>query len=129
MTFSGSFSPGQVTAKVRGFLGRLGFQLNPEKTRVIHQGQRQIVTGIVVNEKAQTAKAYRRRLRQEIYYIEKFGICEHLKNIHSPQTPENYLKSLEGTIRYCLQINPQDVQLLKLWEKFEKIKTEGISES
>lgn len=129
MTFSGSFSPGQVTAKVRGFLGRLGFQLNPEKTRVIHQGQRQIVTGIVVNEKAQTAKAYRRRLRQEIYYIEKFGICEHLKNIHSSQTPENYLKSLEGKIRYCLQINPQDVQLLKLWEKFEKIKTEGISES
>ena len=70
----------------------MGFEINPKKTKICPQGQQQIVTGIVVNEKAQVPKTYRRNLRQEIYYIEKFGLSEHLAHIHLDLTPEKYLE-------------------------------------
>ena len=108
LTFSGSFEPETVIRKVSSFLLRMGFEINPKKTKICPQGQQQIVTGIVVNEKAQVPKTYRRNLRQEIYYIEKFGLSEHLAHIHSDLTPEKYLEHLKGKIRYVLQINPQD---------------------
>ena len=100
LAFSGSFNPSTVIHKASSFLLRMGFQVNPEKTRISTQGQRQSVTGIVVNKKAQLPKEYRRRLRQEIYYIEKFGLAEHLKKIHSSSDPEKYLESLKGKYLY-----------------------------
>lgn len=108
MTFSGDFSPRQVYKKVRGFLLCMGFELNPEKTRVLGRGSRQLVTGIVVNEKPQITKEYRRRIRQEFYYIEKFGLKEHLKAIHYQKSPQEFLASLNGRIGRVLQVNPQD---------------------
>ena len=74
LTFSGSFEPEAVIRKVSSFLLRMGFEINPKKMKICPQGQRQIITGIVVNEKTQVPKTYRRNLRQEIYYIEKFGL-------------------------------------------------------
>jgi RNA-directed DNA polymerase len=40
-------------------------------------GNRQTVTGIVVNEKPQVVFHKRNELRQAMYYIQKFGIDEH----------------------------------------------------
>ena len=85
------------------------------------QGQQQIITGLIVNEKAQVPKAYRRSLRQEIYYIEKFGLSEHLAHIHSDLTPERYLEKLKGRIRYILQINPQDKVFQEAFTHLNKI--------
>lgn len=85
------------------------------------QGQQQIITGLIVNEKAQVPKAYRRSLRQEIYYIEKFGLSEHLAHIHSDLTPERYLEKLKGRIRYILQINPQDKEFQEAFTHLNKI--------
>lgn len=126
LTFSGSFNPSTVIHKASSFLLRVGFQVNPEKTRISTQGQRQSVTGIVVNKKAQLPKEYRRRLRQEIYYIEKFGIKEHLEKIHSSSDPEKYLESLEGKVRYVLQINPLDREFSEALTRLNNIR---ISES
>ena len=95
LTFSGNFEPEMLIRKVSSFLLRMGFEVNPEKTKVCRRGQQQIITGIVVNEKAQVPKAYRRSLRQEIYYIEKFGLSEHLAHIHSDLTSEKYLEHLK----------------------------------
>lgn len=104
----------------------MGFQVNPEKTRISTQGQRQSVTGIVVNKKAQLPKEYRRRLRQELYYIEKFGLAEHLKKIHSSSHPEKYLESLEGKVRYVLQINPLDREFSEALAHLNNIRISGL---
>lgn len=121
LTFSGNFEPEMLIRKVSSFLLRMGFEVNPEKTKVCRRGQQQIITGIVVNEKAQVPKAYRRSLRQEIYYIEKFGLSEHLAHIHSDLTPERYLERLKGRIRYVLQINPQDKEFQEALTHLNKI--------
>ncbi|HJB34734.1 MAG TPA: hypothetical protein H9775_09375 [Candidatus Blautia merdipullorum] len=126
LTFSGSFNSSTVIHKASSFLLRMGFQVNPEKTRISTQGQRQSVTGIVVNKKAQLPKEYRRRLRQELYYIEKFGLAEHLKKIHSSSHPEKYLESLEGKVRYVLQINPLDREFSEALAHLNNIRISGL---
>ena len=121
LTFSGSFEPEAVIRKVSSFLLRMGFEINPKKMKICPQGQRQIITGIVVNEKTQVPKAYRRNLRQEIYYIEKFGLSEHLAHIHLDLTPEKYLEHLKGKLRYVLQINPQDREFQEALARLNRI--------
>ena len=55
---------------------------------------------------------YRHKIRQEIYYIKKYGLESHLKKIGLDDC-QKYLLSLRGKINYCLQINPQDKTLLE----------------
>lgn len=61
MTFSGDFHPGKIISKVKRQLNDLGLKLNDEKTRTRGRGQRQEVTGIVVNEKMQLPRPERKR--------------------------------------------------------------------
>lgn len=114
LTFSGDFEPRDVISKVRNFLAELGFELNRKKTRVLYPHQQQAVTGIVVNQKPQIAKSYRKELRQEIYYCLKFGAAAHLafrNNLETPPDKTNQLKYLQhllGKVNYVLQVNPED---------------------
>ena len=50
LTFSGDFNPKEVYRKAKGFLNRLGFEVNSRKTHIISQKNRQEVTRSV-NEK------------------------------------------------------------------------------
>ncbi|MBR2936912.1 MAG: RNA-directed DNA polymerase [Oscillospiraceae bacterium] len=113
MTFSGDFDPAEVIRFVRPELKKLGFLLNGQKTKVQRPGQQQSVTGIVVNEKLSIPADYRRRLRQELYYCQKFGIREHLQKI-GPEIPEEtYRMQLSGKVNYVLQFSPDDKDMLE----------------
>lgn len=109
MTFSGDFDARRVRNKVKGFLAELGFELNHDKTRLMSQGQRQIVTGIVVNGPYPQAPAtLRRELRQTLYYYEKFGWSP----AHSEMTERHWLQTMQGKIEFILQIHPNDSEFL-----------------
>lgn len=103
LTFSGDFDPKILKNKVQSFLETLGFNLNSKKTKVINESNRQLVTGLVVNKKVNVPKKYRHKIRQELYYINKFGLESHLNKIN--ESKEKYLASLKGKINYCLSIN------------------------
>ena len=112
MTFSGNFDPVEVIAFVRLELRKIGFLLNEQKTRIQKSGQQQSVTGIVVNEKLSIPAAYRRKLRQELYYCKKFGVSEHLRK-SGLEIPESaYLMQLLGKVNYVRQITPDDQDML-----------------
>lgn len=117
LTFSGNFDPKDVIAFVGGQLKSLGLLLNANKTRVQRQGQQQLVTGVIVNEKPGIPAAYRRRLRQEMYYCQKFGVDEHLKTLDQGISEEAYLRQLLGKVNYVLHILPdcQEFQQYKTW--------------
>jgi RNA-directed DNA polymerase len=68
----------------------MNFKINTAKTKLMTPGNRQTVTGIVVNEKPQVVFHKRNELRQAMYYIQKFGIDEH-------QNTEKLTKELFGT--------------------------------
>lgn len=112
-TFSGSFEPVEVIEKVTEELSALQFQLNRKKTKVLYPHQRQIVTGIIVNEKVHTPRQYRKKIRQEMYYIQTFGLKEHMNHTNQILTPEEYIHSLLGKLNYILSIQPEDREFSK----------------
>lgn len=59
-------------------LSNINLKLNKEKTKIIYKHQRQTVTGIVVNKKLNIPITLRRKLRQTMYYLIKFGEINHV---------------------------------------------------
>lgn len=119
MTFSGDFDEKEIILLVKEELKKLGLFLKKRKTAVIPNSKRQTVTGIVVNEKINLTKEYKKKIRQEMYYIEKFGIQDHAKKQGISDIPE-YLMSLKGRIAFVLQTCPNDREFLRHKLLFKK---------
>lgn len=114
ISISGCFEPREVILNAYDIIEQNGLRPNKEKTHVIGQHMQQNVTGIVVNKKLQVSKAYRKRIRADIYYIRKYGVDEHLERIATNANEcdkELYLQQLLGRVAYCLQINPKDKEM------------------
>ena len=109
MTFSGDFDEGEVIAFVKGELKKLGLFLKQRKTAVIPKNKRQVVTGIVINEKINLTKDYKKKIRREMYYIKKFGLEGHLRRIGASDK-QQYLLSLKGRISFVLQTTPDNAE-------------------
>lgn len=122
MTFSGDFNPSEVIIKVKKMLYILGLELNDRKTHIVHKSASQSVTGIIVNEKVQVSTKYRKAIRQEIYYIKKFGLTSHLKKKNIDIDQEKYLNILYGKVLYVLQINVNDKEFIEYKKELENLK-------
>lgn len=112
MTFSGDFDEKEVIAFVKGELCKLGLFLKNRKTAVIPASKRQTVTGIVVNEKMNITKEYKKKIRQEMHYIQKFGLDEHVSRCKTADK-QQYVLSLRGRIAFVLQTTPNDCEFLE----------------
>ena len=122
MTFSGNFNPSEVINLVHNNLSKLGLELNNDKIHIIRKSCRQSVTGIVVNEKVQVSIKYRKDIRQEMYYINKYGLKNHLKAKNIKMNHKNYLNKLYGKILYVLQVNNNDKEFIEYKEIINKLK-------
>jgi hypothetical protein len=122
MTFSGKFNPSEIIVKVRKLLSKLGLELNNEKIHIVHKCSSQNVTGIVVNNKIQVSSKYRAKIRQEIYYINKFGLNSHLQKTNNKTSSTKYLNNLYGRILYVLLINENDEEFKKYKEFVNELK-------
>jgi RNA-directed DNA polymerase len=114
MAFSGAFEPGMVVKFVRKVLAQNRLRLNEKKIRVMKGHQRQLVTGIVVNEKLQAPRVIRRKLRQSVYYIEKFGLASHLDKTENKNA--NHIRHLMGLANHILFLNPNDTEVREYLE-------------
>ena len=112
LTFSGNMDVWELKKIVQSFLDAMGFSLNEEKTKILRKNTKQTVTGVVVNEKINSSKSYRRKIRQEMYYIQKYGLDSH--NIYTNQNI--MLSSLMGKVRYCLFLDSSNKEM-KTYEK------------
>lgn len=119
MTFSGNFDIRKLTYLIDGELWKCHLKQNKSKFKVMRQSRRQVTTNIVVNRKTQLTKEYRNAIRQEIYYINKFGLESHLKHIGEKR--KNYLPHLLGKIDYALFINPKDEKMSAYRETIKKL--------
>ena len=90
--------------------------LNNKKIHVVSRSSCQSVTGIVVNEKVQVNSKYRNRIRQEVYYIKKYGLGSHLDRCGFKGDKSKYLDKLYGRILYVLQINKDDKEFINYKE-------------
>jgi RNA-directed DNA polymerase len=79
LTFSGAHGAHAGAKRMIETITRgSGFRPNEVKTRYMRKSERQVVTGIVVNERANWPRDRVRWLRQEIYYLERYGLSDHL---------------------------------------------------
>ncbi|HWQ80004.1 MAG TPA: reverse transcriptase family protein [Anaerovoracaceae bacterium] len=116
MIFSGDFRPSALIALIRKLLARNGYVLNEDKIVIAGSGRQQKITGVVVNQRPQADRKYRREIRQDIHYIGKYGLEEHLRRkgvlADAPDGADKTvqlvkeLKGLIGRISFVLQIDP-----------------------
>jgi len=87
-------------------LKKYHMEINENKTRYAYNWQRQSVTGVLVNDRLNISKKYRNDLRQEIYYLNKFGVDSHLQKkyeLSDKFVVTNYKNHIYGKV-YFLKI-------------------------
>jgi hypothetical protein len=85
-----------------------GFQLAEDKFRVTKRGQAFYVTGLSISDpgRPRAAAPLKRRLRQELYFIESRGLKEHLGRRGYP-TFQSGIDQIDGRIRFLRGIEPE----------------------
>ena len=116
MTFSGDFKPASVIGKTTGFLETMGMELNREKTVISSQAGRQTVTGITVNQVCQLPRDTRRKLRQEVHRVLRYGTGE-----TDPVQSVRCLERLLGRVSYLLQVRPDDAWFQERRKELRKL--------
>jgi len=82
ITLSGGYGIERCVDIICKILKEEGFEMNEGKTRKAYKHQRQMVTGLIVNEgQVKVSKKYKRELKKEIFYCTKFGVDGHLSKI------------------------------------------------
>lgn len=68
-----SVNVGKILRGVHDIVAHEGFQVHPDKTRIMRKGRRQEVTGVVVNEKLGVERTELRKFRATLFQVEKDG--------------------------------------------------------
>ncbi|MGI2209495.1 retron St85 family RNA-directed DNA polymerase [Shewanella baltica] len=105
IAFSGDYIPHKYIQIVNDIVEDYGLRINKNKTNLIIGEKQKIIAGISVKgEEIEVPRKYKRELKKEIHFIRKYGILSHIskKKIKNP----NYIYSIEGKLRYLLQVEP-----------------------
>ena len=109
MTFSGDLNIKEIIHFIEKLLSEYNLQINKNKTSIMRQENRQVVTGIVTNKTLNSPKNITRELIQCAYYINKYGLYEHMK--HKNITDYNYIYKLLGKAYHIKFINPKTYKI------------------
>jgi hypothetical protein len=123
MTFSGEEIPVKFMKIVQKVVEEEGFRINTDKTRLCRSKAKRIVTGLSVSgETLKIPREYKRRLRQEIYYIRQFGFYSHVskKKIRNPF----YIDSIFGKLQFWRWIEPENIYANEAFEWVSNIMQE-----
>ncbi len=118
MAFSGVISGRTeavgILSEIGVIVSRKGFQINKQKTIVANPGSRRIVTGLSVAEnELRIPRAYKDQLRQELFFLKKYGVEGHCSKL-GVSNQLSYILRLAGRIRYVNQVEPEvGTRLLK----------------
>jgi RNA-directed DNA polymerase len=110
MIFSGEIADRATAAQLAGeivaIVGKHGFGINSQKTSIAKNGGRKIVTGLSVEgDVVRLPRSYKDEIRQELYFLEKYGLSDHCARI-GHKNHMSYLLRLVGRIRYVLSVEP-----------------------
>jgi retron-type reverse transcriptase len=112
LSFSASGEPSQkigyLLARVRHISQDEGFAVNEKKTRVLRQQNRQLVTGIVVNDRPGIDRRTIRRLRAILHRAKKEGL-----QAQNRERLPHFQAWLSGMIAYVHMVNPKQAEPLR----------------
>ncbi|MBG1199874.1 RNA-directed DNA polymerase [Staphylococcus aureus] len=106
ITISGSNKVSFSKEIIREIVNQYNFRINESKTIMFKPGDRKKVTGIIVNEKISVPKTLIREVRKQIYFVNKFGLEEHLiRNNYSLDYEQQFIMSIYGKISFIKMID------------------------
>jgi RNA-directed DNA polymerase len=104
-----------------------GFEPNEKKFRVRSSNKKQLVTGLVVNEKVNVDRKMLKKTRAMLYDLRVNGASKatqnHFKTEYTPKLTEKlkFLQKLKGTINFIGQVRgKEDPTFLKMQQDFAK---------
>jgi hypothetical protein len=106
LTFSGSSDVKKIIPFVKKCLGGFGLEIESKKLNLYRRGRRQIVTGIVVNDKVNLPRKIRRKLRAAVH---SSSIGKQTKWHGKPMN----VGELKGHLSYLQSVNPDEAMRLK----------------
>lgn len=107
LTFSGSaVANSKFRRTVESIMRDSGFIPNESKTTFLTPACQQRVTGVVVNDRAGWPRASRRWLRQEVYFLAKYGVDEHVRRRGYEHAA--YKEFLYGHLYALRQLHPAE---------------------
>jgi hypothetical protein len=109
LSFSGDGALPEV-GEVAAILENYGFRLAASKMRRSRRGQAHFVTGLSISEPDQphAPRKKKRRLRQELYYAQKFGLRDHLARmgVNDERVVQEQINRLDGTVKFIAHHEP-----------------------
>jgi hypothetical protein len=118
LTFSGNEEFGRRIKRIIELVNRIveeeGFRLNQRKTRIMRRGQRQCVTGVVVNTNLNTTRPSFDRLKAILVNCIRQGPAS-----QNREGRGDFRAHLSGRIAHMASINP--IRTRKLWILFDRI--------
>ncbi|MBD1385898.1 RNA-directed DNA polymerase [Mucilaginibacter rigui] len=109
-----------------------GFQINPIKTRLQRQKNRQEVTGLTVNQKVNICRKYVKELRRYLYYWERYGLTKayelYLKDQHEFLLSGSGVPMaaiIKGKLDFLHMVKGDTGDYLKLLARFHKMDKGG----
>ena len=88
-----------------------GFKLHddPKKTKFTSSEERQVCTGLVINQEPNAEKSVREKIRKELYLCAKFGVANYLEKRDIQVEKEKYLMSMRGKISFLTAANKKNM--------------------
>lgn len=113
LTFSGEHIPVKFIEIVTAIAKEEGFVANQEKTRILGPSCRKIITGVSISSgKTCIPRSTKRMIRQQAYYIKKYGIKSHMR--HCGINDPFFFLRFAGNMAYWKSVEP-DHPYLKLF--------------
>ena len=96
-----------------------GFTSNPTKTQLLGPNVKKVITGVSISSgKATIPRNMKRRIVQEAYYIEKYGLKGHMR--HEQIRDALYPIRLQGKFAYWKSVEPDNAQLSAVFSSLQK---------
>lgn len=114
ITISGNISDNQIGTIIqfcKKCLEDEGLKLNEEKTQVLRSHHRQLVTGVILNNKISAGTEKKKDIRKQVYYIKKYGLESHIE--HEKIEKQNYIYHLAGLINWVLFLEKNNKEFLE----------------
>jgi RNA-directed DNA polymerase len=115
LTFSGDAAGHpSIRAAVDEIVRRHEFRLNEEKTAILSRATQQRVTGIVVNDRSNWPRDTRRWIRQQVHYLERYGVDGHLRReaerdgVAGGRVRANYRDFIYGHVYALHSVRPDE---------------------
>ena len=120
LTISGNYIPHAFIEIVEKIIIGQGFLPKNEKTYLSTTGSKRIVTGLSVSsDKLKIPTKYKRKLRQEVFYVVNHGLIVHMKRkkIRNPY----YLSSIHGKLLFWKSIEPDNSYVINAIDKISQL--------